>query len=160
MYTRFIGTLNEGLLNSEYSLAEARVLYELATRPTPKASDIAEGLGVDPGYLSRLLGKFERAGLLHKKTSEEDGRSAELMLTARGTSAFKKLDALSEEQARATLAGLPPGDRLELIRCMQSIESILRKVDRSRIPYVLPFFGPKVFLPLRIASTKERASTW
>src|SRR5271170_5862266 len=71
MYTRFIGTLNEGLLNSDYSLAEARVLYELATRVAPKASEIAEGLGVDPAYLSRMLGKFERDGLLRKKASQQ-----------------------------------------------------------------------------------------
>ncbi len=116
---------------------EARILYELATRPATKASDIADGLGMDPGYLSRLLGKFERAGLLHKKISEHDGRYAELILTARGKSAFKKLDALSEEQARATLAGLPPTARTELIRCMQSVEGILMKMDRSRLPYVL-----------------------
>src|ERR1700727_3759966 len=96
MYTQYIGTLNQGLLNSEYSLAEARVLYELADRTAPKASEIAEGLGVDPGYLSRLLGKFERDGLLEKKASEEDGRFAELALTSRGKSAFKKLNALSE----------------------------------------------------------------
>ena len=63
MYTRYIGTLNEGLLNSEFTLAEARVLYELANRAAPKASEIAEELGVDPAYLSRLLGKFERDGL-------------------------------------------------------------------------------------------------
>src|SRR6202789_4692579 len=108
MYTRFIGTLNEGLLNSDYSLAEARVLYELATRIAPKASDIAEGLGVDPAYLSRMLGKFERAGLLRKEASEQDGRYAELMLTAKGQSAFKKLNALSEEQAHNILQDLPP----------------------------------------------------
>src|ERR1700734_4321704 len=77
-YTRYIGTLNEGLLNSDYSLAEARVLYELATRDAPRASEIAEGLGVDPGYLSRLLGKFERDGLLKRNASGQEGRFAEL----------------------------------------------------------------------------------
>jgi DNA-binding MarR family transcriptional regulator/GNAT superfamily N-acetyltransferase len=137
MYTRYIGTLNEGLLNSEYSLAEARVLYELATRSAPKASEIAEGLGMDPGYLSRLLGKFDRDGLLQKKTSEQDGRYAELILTARGRSVFKKLNALSDEQARTALQDLPPTARTELIHCMGSIESILMQVDRRRLPYVL-----------------------
>ena len=137
MYTRYIGTLNEGLLNSEYSLAEARVLYELATRSAPKASEIAEELGMDPGYLSRLLGKFERDGLLQKKTSEHDGRYAELMLTARGRSVFKKLNALSDEQARTALQALPPTARTELIHCMGSMESILMQVDRRRLPYVL-----------------------
>jgi DNA-binding MarR family transcriptional regulator/GNAT superfamily N-acetyltransferase len=137
MYTRFIGTLNEGLLSSDYSLAEARVLYELATRVAPKASDISEGLGVDPAYLSRMLGKFERAGLLRKKASEQDGRYAELMLTARGRAAFKKLNALSEEQAHNILQDLPAAARMELIHCMQTIESILMKVDRNRPPFIL-----------------------
>jgi DNA-binding MarR family transcriptional regulator/GNAT superfamily N-acetyltransferase len=137
MYTRFIGTLNEGLLNSDYSLAEARVLYELANRVAPKASDIAEGLGVDPAYLSRMLGKFERAGLLRKKASEQDGRYAELMLTAKGQSAFKKLNALSQGQAHTILQDLAPAARTELIHCMQSIESILMKVDRNRPPFIL-----------------------
>ena len=89
MYSRYIGFLNEGLLNSSYSLPEARVLYELATRSAPKASEIAEALGMDPGYLSRVLGKFERDGLLRKKASEQDGRYADLMLTAQGRSVFK-----------------------------------------------------------------------
>src|SRR5580658_1515009 len=74
MYTRYIGTLNEGLLNSNYSLAEARVLYELATRPAPGAKAISEELGMDPGYLSRLLAKFQRAGLMKRKASRRDGR--------------------------------------------------------------------------------------
>ncbi|MDX6458366.1 MAG: hypothetical protein QOE55_2063 [Acidobacteriaceae bacterium] len=137
MYTRYLGTLNEGLLNSDYSLAEARVLYELANRNAPKASEIAEGLGMDPGYLSRLLGKFERDGLLQKKMSEQDGRFAELVLTTRGKSVYKKLNELSNEQARAALEGLPPTARAEVIHCMQSIEKLLMNPDGSRIPYVL-----------------------
>jgi DNA-binding MarR family transcriptional regulator/GNAT superfamily N-acetyltransferase len=137
MYTRYLGTLNEGLLNSDYSLAEARVLYELANRNAPKASEIAEGLGMDPGYLSRLLGKFERDGLLQKKMSEQDGRFAELVLTTRGKSVFKKLNELSNEQARAALEGLPPTARAEVIHCMQSIEELLMNPDGSRISYVL-----------------------
>jgi DNA-binding MarR family transcriptional regulator/GNAT superfamily N-acetyltransferase len=137
MYTRYLGTLNEGLLNSDYSLAEARVLYELANRNEPKASEIAEGLGMDPGYLSRLLGKFERDGLVQKKVSEQDGRFAELALTTRGKSVFKKLNELSNEQAHASLQSLPPAARAEVIHCMQLIEELLMKTDRSRTPYVL-----------------------
>jgi DNA-binding MarR family transcriptional regulator/GNAT superfamily N-acetyltransferase len=137
MYTRFIGTLNEGLLNSPYSLAEARVLYELATRDAPKAREIADELGVDAGYLSRLLGKFERDGLLKRKASEQDGRYAELTLTGRGRSAFKKLNALSDEQAQSVLEDLPPSARMELIDCMRAMEGILTKTDRRRLPCIL-----------------------
>jgi DNA-binding MarR family transcriptional regulator/GNAT superfamily N-acetyltransferase len=137
MYTRFIGTLNEGLLNSEFSLAEARVLYELAMRAAPKAGEIAEELGMDAGYLSRLLAKFERDGLLKRKASEQDGRYADIVLTGRGRSAFKKLNALSEEQARTVLEGLPPSAQTQLIDCMRAIEGILSKSDARRVPYLL-----------------------
>jgi DNA-binding MarR family transcriptional regulator/GNAT superfamily N-acetyltransferase len=137
MYTRFIGTLNEGLLNSQYSLAEARILYELATRVAPKASEIANGLGLDPAYLSRMLGKFEHDGLLQRKPSPADGRYAELRLTPKGKSAFKKLNARSDQQAHGILQALAPAPRMELIHCMQTIEDVLMKVDRNRSPYVL-----------------------
>jgi len=137
MYTQYLGTLNEGLLESEFSLAEARVLYELATRRVPKASEIAEGLGLDAGYLSRLLGKFEYDGLLKRKTSEKDGRSIELMLTARGRGAFKRLNARSEEQAGSVLAGLLPKGREELIGCMRKIEDLLVGSNEKRAPFVL-----------------------
>jgi DNA-binding MarR family transcriptional regulator/GNAT superfamily N-acetyltransferase len=137
MYTRFIGTLNEGLLDSEFSLAEARVLYELATRGAPKAREIADELGVDAGYLSRLLAKFERDGLLKRKASEQDGRYADLTLTARGRSAFKKLNAGSNEQAQTVLKDLPPSARTQLIDCMRTIEGILTRTDRKRQPYIL-----------------------
>lgn len=132
LYTKFIGTLNEGILNTKYSLTEGRVIYELATRSAPTATQIAEELSLDPGYLSRLLAKFERDGLLRRKTSEQDARSAELLLTARGKSAFKKLNAGSDEQARAALEPLPPERRTELVRCMHSIEKILMNAGAER----------------------------
>jgi DNA-binding MarR family transcriptional regulator/GNAT superfamily N-acetyltransferase len=137
LYTKFIGTLNEKLLNSEFSLAEARVLYELATRTGPKAHEIAESLGLDAGYLSRLLKKFERDGLLRKKASKEDGRYAELALTARGKAAFERLDSLSNRHAHEALESLTPGARQELIGCMRTIERVLMKTDRSRATHVL-----------------------
>jgi DNA-binding MarR family transcriptional regulator/GNAT superfamily N-acetyltransferase len=137
MYTRFIGTLNEGLLNSKYGLAEARVLYELATRVAPTAREIVDELGMDAGYLSRLLAKFERDGLLKRRISREDGRYAELTLTGRGRSAFKKLNALSDQQAHTVLESLARSARAQLIGDMRTIEGILTRSDRKRSPYIL-----------------------
>lgn len=137
MYTRFVGTLQEGIMNTQYTLAEARVLYELANGARPKAKDIAENLGIDPGYLSRLLAKLERADLLKRKASDQDSRSSELTLTREGKAAFKVLNARSDEQARSVLEGLLPSYRTQLIRSMQTIEEILTPTDRSRPLFVL-----------------------
>ena len=135
-YTSFLGTLNEGLLGSDFSLAEARVLYELATREEPRAAAIAADLEMDPAYLSRILARLERDGLLKRKTAGEDARAASLGLTARGRAAFQKLDALSEAQARRVLDGMAPGAAAEMIRCMRTMEGLLRK-DAVRAPLVL-----------------------
>ena len=90
IYTRFLGALDEGLLKSQYSLPRARVLFELANRESPRAKEIANDLGMDPGYLSRILTGFEREGLLRRQASAADNRAAELGLTRRGQSEFKK----------------------------------------------------------------------
>jgi GNAT superfamily N-acetyltransferase len=87
--------------------------------------------------MSRLLGKFERAGLLKRKTSEQDGRSSDLNLTPRGKSAFRKLNALADEQARAVLEGLPASARIELVGCLKTVENLLTKNGRAGAPYVL-----------------------
>ncbi len=137
MYTRYIGTLDEGLLRTEYSLAEARVLYELATRGEPLAKEIAEGLGLDPGYLSRILGRFESAQLLKRRTSAADSRAADLVLTQRGRTAFKKLNGLSDKQAQGVLEGLSLSERTQLIGAMRAIEAILVKEIESPAPFVL-----------------------
>src|ERR1035438_2699413 len=105
VYTRFIGTLDEGFLRTEFSLAEGRVLYELAVNSRNQAKEIAEVLGLDAGYLSRILTKFAKAGLVRRKTSKLDNRAANLMLTPRGRAAFRTLNTRSERQARAVLRG-------------------------------------------------------
>lgn len=137
MYTTFLGVLNEGLLNSEFSLAEARVLYELANRDAPRAGELAEALRMDAGYLSRLLGKFERNGLLKRRASKKDGRSADLKLTERGSAAFKRLNALSDKQACGVLQALPPSRRAEIVGSMKTIETILAPDERKAKTFVL-----------------------
>jgi len=127
MYTRFIGVLGEGLLQTEFSLAEARVLYELANQKQPVAKDIAQSLGMDPGYLSRILVRFENARLLKRKPSTEDSRATHLTLTKRGREAFAKLDELSEKQAKSILKELPLDGRATLIASMNSIEKTLTR---------------------------------
>jgi DNA-binding MarR family transcriptional regulator/GNAT superfamily N-acetyltransferase len=131
MYTRLLGTLDEGLLKSRFSLAEARVLFELATREAPRAKEIADELGMDPGYLSRILAGFQRAGLLKRRASAADNRAAELSLTRRGQSDFNKINALSQQQAREILRNLGPSERKQLIGSMHKIESTLGGEKRT-----------------------------
>ncbi|MBV9035743.1 MAG: MarR family transcriptional regulator [Acidobacteriaceae bacterium] len=141
-YTQLIGTLNEGLLSTEHSLAEARVLYELATRPQAKAKEISSALDLDQGYLSRMLAKFESQDLIRRKSSKEDSRSAELELTRKGRTAFDRLDALSDKQARSILEKLSPSERNELIQSMSTIKRILLKADAGGPLYTLRPHGP------------------
>ncbi|MFL6428603.1 MAG: GNAT family N-acetyltransferase [Acidobacteriaceae bacterium] len=125
LYTRFIGTLQEGLLESPYSLSEARVLYELAIRTQPLAREIAQELGMDAGYLSRILGKFNEGGLLKRASSPEDGRQTHLTLTAKGRAAFRDLSARADQQARNLLDSFAPPLRRNLIQSMGAIEEVL-----------------------------------
>ena len=135
MYTRLLGTLDEGLLKSAYSLPKARVLFELANRESPRAKEIADELGMDPGYLSRVLSGFERSGLVKRHASAADNRAAELSLTRRGQSEFAKINRLSQKQADDILRHLGPSQRKQLIGSMRQIESIL--VDERQRHFVL-----------------------
>jgi len=129
MYTRLLGTLNERLLGSGFSVAEARVLYELAHREAPKAAEIATDLGMDAGYLSRILAKFHRDRLLRRRAAAGDGRLQELALTKPGKKAFEKLNARSEEQAHNVLGNLAPTSRAKLIAGLREVEGVLGTVD-------------------------------
>src|SRR5262245_45157660 len=124
-YTRVIGALHEGLLDSRFSLAEARVLYELNQRAGVTASELGRDLDLDAGYLSRILSRFEREGLVSRSPSSTDRRQSLLALTQIGHEAFAPLDARSREQARGLLAVLPDEAQASLVSAMTRIETLL-----------------------------------
>ena len=128
-YTRQIGLLEEGLLRSRFSLAEARILYELAHREQATASELSAELGLDAGYLSRILRGFQRDGLITRGRSAVDGRQKPLALTERGREEFARLDAGSREEVEGLLRGLDERGRERLTGSMATIQSLLR--DRA-----------------------------
>ena len=130
-YTRQIGVLAEGYLESDFSLTEARVLYELAHRDRPTATEIARDLGLDAGYLSRILRSFKGRGLIHKELSGVDARQRFLSLTERGRRVLAPLDARARERIGAMLRGLSTEEQDRLVNAMTSIE---RLVDRRPEP--------------------------
>lgn len=123
-YTRAIGLLEDGLLHSDFSLAEARVLYELANRAAPSAAEIARDFDLDPGYLSRILQRFERKGLLAREATSDRRRSL-LRLTEAGQIAFAPLDAASRSQIGQLLDRLPDPAQTALVDAMRRIERTL-----------------------------------
>ena len=136
-YTRQIGVLHEGYLKSPFSLAQVRVLYELAHRQKPTATELSKDLGLDPGYLSRILRDFKKRGLIDRKTAENDGRQNLLWLTKRGQQVFAPLDARSHEQIGAMLRALPPEQQDRLVGAMRTIEELLGARPENTVPYLL-----------------------
>jgi DNA-binding MarR family transcriptional regulator/N-acetylglutamate synthase-like GNAT family acetyltransferase len=136
-YTRQIGLLDEGLLNSPFSLTQCRTLYELAQREHTTAVELCRDLGLDAGYLSRILTAFEKASLIEKETSPKDARQALLTLTKKGRKAFGPLNASSNEQIGTMLDKLPMGKQDALIDAMETIESVLSSEGERLTSYVL-----------------------
>ena len=124
-YTRQIGVLHEGAYNSPFSLTEVRVLYELAHRDQPTATALGRDLGLDAGYLSRILRGFERRGLVLKTRSPADGRQSHLSLTAPGRKVFAPLNARSHDEVAAMLGGLSAAAQARVVGAMQTIERLL-----------------------------------
>ena len=125
-YTRQIGLLQEGYLESPFSLTEARVIYELAQRGPVTASDLGTELSLDAGYLSRILRGFLERGLIEKRAAPDDRRRSLLTLTTAGREAFARLDAASANEVGALLASLAPPERERLVGAMDEIEDLLR----------------------------------
>jgi DNA-binding MarR family transcriptional regulator/ribosomal protein S18 acetylase RimI-like enzyme len=128
-YTRKLGVLDQQLLKSPFSLSEARVLYELAHREDPAAKEIGIELGLDPGYLSRIVQKFDEDGLIARKPLPSDRRQYRLSLTAKGRQAFAKLERSSHDDVADMLATLRRGDGQRLTAAMAAIERLLGAAD-------------------------------
>ncbi len=136
-YTRRIGVLNEGHLRSPFSLAEVRVLYELAHRDGPTAAELGKELGLDAGYLSRILRRFEERGVIARSPSAADGRQSHLRLTDSGRETFAALNTRSSDEIAAMLAPLSAAEQRRLVEAMHVVERLLGGRAEPKTPYLL-----------------------
>jgi DNA-binding MarR family transcriptional regulator/GNAT superfamily N-acetyltransferase len=136
-YTRQIGLLEEGLLKSPFSLTESRVLYELANREAPTATELTRDLGLDAGYLSRILRGFEARGLIDRIPSPNDGRQHHLRVTEDGRAAFAPLERASHAQVAAMLDGLGEEERARITQAMGAIEQLLGPRQSDKRTFLL-----------------------
>ena len=131
-YTRKLGVLDQHLMQSPYSLSEARVLYELAHRDEPSAKEIGTELGLDAGYLSRIVQSFDEDGLITRKPLASDRRQYQLALTAKGRQAQAKLERSSQDEVGAMIAKLSATGGRRLTEAMATIENLLEPPERAR----------------------------
>lgn len=141
-YTRKIGVV-DGMASSPFSLAEARVLYELAHREKPTATDIRKELGLDAGYMSRILRNFERRKLVTREQSKADERQRFLSLTPKGRRVFAPLNERSNRDVAAMIEAVPAAERKQLVEAIESVRRLLG--DKPQMPetaYLLRMHQP------------------
>jgi DNA-binding MarR family transcriptional regulator/GNAT superfamily N-acetyltransferase len=136
-YTRKLGVLDQQLMKSPFSLSEARVLYELAHREELAAKEIGIELGLDPGYLSRIVQKFDDDGLISRKPLPTDRRQYRLALTAKGRQTFARLERSMQDDVGAMLAALRISGSQRLVEAMATIEQLLGAPDTPAPPAIL-----------------------
>ena len=131
-YTRQIGVLNQGLLDSPYSLTEARVIYELAQKETCTATELGSQLNLDMGYLSRILANFQKKGLLQKEPALQDKRQSLLRLSPSGQQAFAMLNERSSQEINGMLEALSAAEQQRLVKAMRIVEALLDPQAQER----------------------------
>jgi DNA-binding MarR family transcriptional regulator/GNAT superfamily N-acetyltransferase len=141
-YTGQIGVLQKGLLESPYSLTEVRLLYELAHRRSVTATDLSHELGLDAGYLSRMLTQFEKRGWISRKPVSADRRQTLLALTPKGCATLRPLEEKSNQQVQEMLTRISSDAQQQLVHAMQHIEQILAPASAAREPYMLRTHQP------------------
>ena len=136
-YTRQIGVLHEHLLESEFSLTEVRVLYEIVHRQNLTAKDLCQDLGLDRGYVSRMLQNFEAHGWITTEAAPDDRRRQFLSLTAKGHKVFDPLERRSSDEVAAMLARLAPSQQKKFLAAIHDIESVLEPSKLPATPYIV-----------------------
>ena len=136
-YTRRIGVLHEGLLDTKFSLTESRLLWEFSHRGSTTATELARELDLDPGYLSRLLRGFKQRGLIKTTRSKNDARHLLLALSVAGRKAFAPLNERSHSEVSALLGSLPEPQQQQLLGAMAAIEGLLGDTPRPSPPFIL-----------------------
>jgi DNA-binding MarR family transcriptional regulator/GNAT superfamily N-acetyltransferase len=165
-YTRRIGVLQDRFLQSPFSLAEARVLYELTQRERPTATELAACLDLDAGYLSRILRGFAERGLVTKTPSPEDRRQSRLALTPKGRKAYAPLERRSHDDVAAMLGALPEADQERVLAAMGTIERLIgeprREPTAEQRSYVLraPLTGEMGWVVARHAALYAQEYGW
>jgi DNA-binding MarR family transcriptional regulator/GNAT superfamily N-acetyltransferase len=141
-YTRVIGVLSEGLVRTPYSLTEARVIFELAQRDRTEVTALRRDLDLDPGYLSRMLGRFESDGLVARETSTVDARRQVVRLTKQGRAAYRTLDHRSAEDVGRLLGRLDDGQQRRLLAAMTEVRDLLDGAPKQPPELTLREPGP------------------
>lgn len=163
-FTRQIGVLREGLLHSEFTLTEMRVLYELAHHGDQPSAALCRDLGLDRGYLSRIIAKFESAGLVSKVPSPTDGRSKLLHLTDQGRAVYEPLDRRSREEVGDMLSRFDEPSQLRMLDAMRTIRELLDA--EAGMKYAQPFVlrahrpGDMDWITRRHGELYERLQGW
>jgi DNA-binding MarR family transcriptional regulator/GNAT superfamily N-acetyltransferase len=130
-YTRQIGALREHLLQAAFSLSESRILYELGTSAGLTNAELCQMLGLDAGYLSRIISGFEKKGLIGKTRSPSDARALLIQLTDAGKTVLASLEQAAREEVMAMLQGMPESRQEQLTQAMQQVQSLLADNDSS-----------------------------
>jgi DNA-binding MarR family transcriptional regulator/GNAT superfamily N-acetyltransferase len=136
-YTRHLGVLEEGLLQSPFPLPEARLIYEIAHHSETTTGELSVELGLDPGYVSRMIRRLHEQGVVAKRPSTSDGRVTLLSLTDEGMSAFAKLNSASRSQVGKMMSKLSDAEQQQLIHAMSTIERVFGAEPEHRVPYIL-----------------------
>src|SRR6266545_3414653 len=136
-YTQKIGVLEENVYGRPLSLTEARVLYELANGDQVAASHVVAALSLDPGYISRIVGRFEKQKLVRRTTASGDRRKSVLTLTAKGAHEFARINVRSDSRVASMIGNLSPADQHRLVSSMQAIQSHLGTPSDRTAPFLL-----------------------